>query len=267
MVSSTNNNAVASSELAIRVNVRYVAPPESKIKDALELFRSPSWVQFIVRYIMPQLNNASPAAVSVLQKLIKSTATTTCCSEHCVVCMEQIKKDVAKLPCGHSFHSSCLIPWLKVHSTCPTCRHQLPTDAGTLYSVQAINTTIVLGKSQASIPTDELLELDAGNQTIQAVVNARVRRNVDVSTQQQPSVLLPQASDASTTAIVEPLTPSTAAVTRRHNTRRRRSSVIQTPEEVRNSMQMMGASMEEIDYQSRKRQRRNPPRQARNTRV
>ncbi|OQR98750.1 hypothetical protein ACHHYP_08156 [Achlya hypogyna] len=168
-------------DLAIRVNVRYAAPPNSHIKDALRLFKSPRWVQSIIRYIMPQLNAVSPAAVAYVDGLKENLVRP--CGESCVVCMEAFDDDhlSVELPCRHKFHASCIDPWLKLHSTCPTCRHQLPTDAYSNYSVYAINTTIILQQSQANMPTAQLLELPASNQVIRAVVNARVRRNPPVS--------------------------------------------------------------------------------------
>ncbi|OWZ15706.1 hypothetical protein PHMEG_00010600 [Phytophthora megakarya] len=167
-------------DLAIRVNVRYAAPANSQIKDALVLFKSARWVHSIIRYIIPQLNSVSPAAMHLLETLKNNpTDARQEDSAVCVVCMETLTSPCAELPtCCHQFHERCIEPWLKMHSTCPTCRHQLPTDAYTSYSVYAINTTIVLQQSQSSMPAAELLELSASNQVIRAIVNARVRRNV-----------------------------------------------------------------------------------------
>jgi len=169
-------------DLAIRVNVRYAAPANTKIKDALLLFKSARWVHSIIRYIIPQLNGVSPAAVHLMET-IKSTPADVRQQQDeesvvCVVCMETLSSPCAELPtCCHQFHKRCIEPWLKMHSTCPTCRHQLPTDTYASYSIYAINTTIVLQQSQSSIPAAELLELSASNQVIRAIVNARVRRN------------------------------------------------------------------------------------------
>lgn len=167
-------------DLAIRVNVRYAAPPNTQIKDALRLFKSPRWVQSIIRYIMPQLNSVSPVALHVVDDLKRNLVAPPCEGDGigCVVCMESMEEPCVALPCHHHFHTHCIEPWLKMHSTCPTCRAQLPTDACSNYSVYAINTTIILQQSQARMPTSELLELSASNQIIRAVVNARVRRNV-----------------------------------------------------------------------------------------
>lgn len=163
-------------DLAIRVNVRYAAPANSQIKDALRMFKSARWVQSIIRYIIPQLNSVSPASVRAIDALKQQLVA----AEHgasCVVCMEAMDAPCAQLPCRHQFHVQCIEPWLKMHSTCPTCRDQLPTDAFSNYSVYAINTTIILQQAQAQMPPAELLELSASNQIIRAVVNARVRRN------------------------------------------------------------------------------------------
>lgn len=177
---ATTTTATDAMDLAIRVNVRYAAPANSQIKDALRMFKSARWVQSIIRYILPQLNSVSPASVRAMDAL-KQRLVAAERGASCVVCMEVLDAPCAQLPCRHQFHVQCIEPWLKMHSTCPTCRDQLPTDAFSNYSVYAINTTIILQQSQAQMPPAELLELSASNQIIRAVVNARVRRNTPAS--------------------------------------------------------------------------------------
>ena len=47
----------------------------------------------------------------------------------CPVCMDvQIGEKVVVLPCKHWAHEECLKPWLSGTNTCPTCRHELPTE-------------------------------------------------------------------------------------------------------------------------------------------
>mmetsp|Transcript_49921 Transcript_49921/g.93433 ORF Transcript_49921/g.93433 Transcript_49921/m.93433 type:complete len:222 (+) Transcript_49921:1-666(+) len=46
--------------------------------------------------------------------------------EECPICLEPIwsvKQDRAPLPCGHTFHVTCLSQWLQKHPCCPMCRH------------------------------------------------------------------------------------------------------------------------------------------------
>ncbi|KAL5982514.1 hypothetical protein ACLOJK_016587 [Asimina triloba] len=52
--------------------------------------------------------------------------------KECVICwelMERSKWDGCELPCGHVFHWSCVLPWLRKANTCPCCRFELPTSA------------------------------------------------------------------------------------------------------------------------------------------
>lgn len=48
----------------------------------------------------------------------------------CSVCLDEceIGDEVKEMPCKHKFHSSCILPWLELHSSCPVCRYQLPFD-------------------------------------------------------------------------------------------------------------------------------------------
>ncbi|KAJ3077081.1 hypothetical protein HDU98_008513 [Podochytrium sp. JEL0797] len=45
----------------------------------------------------------------------------------CAICVESFSASnsddpAKKLPCNHIFHKQCLLPWLKLHNTCPFCR-------------------------------------------------------------------------------------------------------------------------------------------------
>jgi hypothetical protein len=47
----------------------------------------------------------------------------------CPICLKQFEEGEtsSRLPCRHSFHLSCLLPWLQKTSSCPLCRAELPT--------------------------------------------------------------------------------------------------------------------------------------------
>eukprot|EP00293_Proteomonas_sulcata_P012362 CAMPEP_0184297942 /NCGR_PEP_ID=MMETSP1049-20130417/8808_1 /TAXON_ID=77928 /ORGANISM="Proteomonas sulcata, Strain CCMP704" /LENGTH=519 /DNA_ID=CAMNT_0026607899 /DNA_START=117 /DNA_END=1677 /DNA_ORIENTATION=+ len=44
--------------------------------------------------------------------------------EGCPICQDEMSVGGISLsmPCGHSFHRDCLLPWLAEHNTCPVCR-------------------------------------------------------------------------------------------------------------------------------------------------
>eukprot|EP00117_Sycon_ciliatum_P042351 scpid47644/ scgid30825/ E3 ubiquitin-protein ligase RNF115; RING finger protein 115; Rabring 7; Zinc finger protein 364 len=42
----------------------------------------------------------------------------------CSVCFDEFElaEETIQLPCSHSFHPNCILPWLEQHNTCPVCR-------------------------------------------------------------------------------------------------------------------------------------------------
>lgn len=47
-----------------------------------------------------------------------------CDAQSCGVCLDTFLDgaNVVKLSCNHSYHSDCILPWLRTANTCPTCR-------------------------------------------------------------------------------------------------------------------------------------------------
>jgi len=48
----------------------------------------------------------------------------------CSVCLSEIEMGAETLliPCGHMYHSNCILDWLKQSNTCPVCRFELPAE-------------------------------------------------------------------------------------------------------------------------------------------
>jgi transcription elongation factor Elf1 len=40
----------------------------------------------------------------------------------CTICLEKNVGVIVKLPCEHEFHEECVVEWLKMQDTCPSCR-------------------------------------------------------------------------------------------------------------------------------------------------
>jgi hypothetical protein len=61
-----------------------------------------------------------------VKKLKKEKAKQEENSDICVICQEQcLESKENSTPCGHVFHTGCLLGWLKSHNTCPCCRESL----------------------------------------------------------------------------------------------------------------------------------------------
>mmetsp|Transcript_105682 Transcript_105682/g.146132 ORF Transcript_105682/g.146132 Transcript_105682/m.146132 type:complete len:87 (+) Transcript_105682:1035-1295(+) len=51
-------------------------------------------------------------------------------NKECLICLDTFDSDaqVYRLPCGHVFHTKCILLWLEVQNTCPACRKEFPTE-------------------------------------------------------------------------------------------------------------------------------------------
>ena len=77
-----------------------------------------------------------PTSDANLKKLKKFSLTEKYCKKEkdgklelpsCCICLDEINigANTVLLPCGHMFHSDCIITWLKKNNTCPMCRFEI----------------------------------------------------------------------------------------------------------------------------------------------
>ncbi|XP_065910002.1 E3 ubiquitin-protein ligase RNF115-like [Dysidea avara] len=89
----------------------------------------PSGLDNIISQLLTQFGDNGPPPAE--QEKIDNLPTISINAENegteCKVCQEEFSKDesVLEMPCKHLYHSSCIVPWLKLHDTCPVCRYSL----------------------------------------------------------------------------------------------------------------------------------------------
>lgn len=81
----------------------------------------------------PNRYGTPPAQKEAVEAMPSVTVEET---SQCSVCLEdfEIGAEAKEMPCKHRFHVGCILPWLELHSSCPVCRYQLPSDESKLES-------------------------------------------------------------------------------------------------------------------------------------
>ncbi|WCJ19417.1 RING/U-box superfamily protein [Euphorbia peplus] len=72
-----------------------------------------------------------PAAKEAIEMILNSEKVVTE-KEDCGICLEEITKIGAGMPCDHVFHRTCIEKWLNISHSCPLCRFELPVQTETL---------------------------------------------------------------------------------------------------------------------------------------
>jgi E3 ubiquitin-protein ligase RNF115/126 len=93
----------------------------------------------------------------------------------CSVCLENFEMgtEAKEMPCHHKFHSHCILPWLELHSSCPICRFQLPTEE-TKSPCESGSAEVVNGdedSAAASTSDHESTNRDGGDRSDQHILS------------------------------------------------------------------------------------------------
>ncbi|OQR85432.1 hypothetical protein ACHHYP_11846 [Achlya hypogyna] len=118
----------------------------------------------------------------------------------CPICLSDFKSadSVIQLPCRHTFHTPCGMPWLKEHNVCPTCRYQLPTDAD---DVQAAKEELAANESATTLPG--AVEEATEDAVMEAEANALVDERRDGNIDHLADEILDEIMDAEATIAVQ----------------------------------------------------------------
>jgi len=94
---------------------------------------------------LQQPQGPPPASSEIIQSLKCVSVTEKLMSEQpsCSICYDdfELDKEVTVLPCNHAFDKDCIVTWLKLHNTCPVCRHSVKDETQLEKAVQEVSET------------------------------------------------------------------------------------------------------------------------------
>lgn len=100
-----------------------------------------------------------PAPQHIIQSLPTSKVTLAQIASNttCPICFGEYiqEENLINLPCNHSYHEDCITSWLKLKSTCPTCRLDLAKDANATSRIETNLEPVDLTQIESLLQSDD----------------------------------------------------------------------------------------------------------------
>ncbi|XP_073294760.1 E3 ubiquitin-protein ligase RZF1-like [Primulina huaijiensis] len=97
-------------------------------------FSGPGWQELVEELTQNDRTGPLPAPESTIEAIptVKITPSHLQTGKECPVCKEELKiaMEARELPCNHVYHSDCIVPWLRLHNSCPVCRLEVSVPRG-----------------------------------------------------------------------------------------------------------------------------------------
>ncbi|CAG8477788.1 9557_t:CDS:2 [Ambispora gerdemannii] len=92
------------------------------------------YIRSVIENAEISTQGAPPASYSFMRNLPVVSESEIRTDDECIICSDKFSApksktaSVTRLPCKHMFDRDCILSWLKLHNTCPNCRHEVESD-------------------------------------------------------------------------------------------------------------------------------------------